>query len=177
MHKIQMDKASPKNVTGLPSWSSSEKQAVSSSAFRTAVKMPTTRSIIDLPSSFQLFQRGVFISAEISVKNGEDRISNCWLTLKVRLDLKDSTGKPFIAYRKYNYAETGKGRSSIVRDYQDWIGKQLTLNELWAFDPKKFTMGRKVVVELEVRRRGSHFEFWIKSFHPRTLLNLATAGK
>ena len=127
----------------------------------------STGCIKELPDSFRFFHRGVFsgIAIESDTKSESEFIR---LKVTVTLEAKDSKGVPFIAEKTYNFHPDGHGRNAVVKDYQAWTGKKLTNADLWVFDPRKFTIGKPVSVEVEVRGGRGAYRLYIKKFRPPT---------
>lgn len=137
-----------------------------------------TQSHID-PRVFQLadeFYPGVIREVNRNTFNHSGCQSH-FLSVIVELNAKDKSGQPLIAERAYNFSVNGHGRKFVVRDYQSIVGRDLTSEEIWRFDPSKIQVGLPVTARLDFQRSqyGDSELLPIRSFHQpnETMANLS----
>jgi hypothetical protein len=102
----------------------------------------------------------------ITQESGKDKLGKDYSTLKVPVILaaKDPEGKPYKVEKIYNLL--GRGVREFQADFLSWTGRQLTDEELDAFNAEAEMNGKPVIVELSHRKQGKTIVADIEKFLP-----------
>jgi hypothetical protein len=103
---------------------------------------------------------------DITQESGKDKLGKDFSTLKVPVTLaaKDPQGKPYQVEKIYNLL--GRGVRDFKEDFYSWTGRQLTDEELDAFNAETEMKGKPVIVELSHRKQGKTIVAEIEKFLP-----------
>ena len=102
----------------------------------------------------------------VTQESGKDKLGKDYSTLKVPVILaaKDPDGKAYQVEKTYNLL--GRGVREFQADFLSWSGRQLTDEELDAFNAETEMNGKPVIVELSHRKQGKTIVADIEKFLP-----------
>ena len=111
----------------------------------------------------------------ITQESGKDKLGKDYSILKVPVILaaKDPDGKAYQVEKTYNLL--GRGVREFQADFLSWSGRQLTDEELDAFNAESEMNGKSVIVELSHRKQGKMIVADIDKFLPVPAAAQATA--
>jgi len=107
---------------------------------------------------------GVF--REITLESGTDAggLEYSRLQIAIELQAKDSSDKPYRVAKEYNLL--GRGLATFRKDYSNWSGRQLTDDDLVAFDADAQMKDKPVVVDVDHRSDGKKVTMVAGEFYP-----------
>ena len=84
----------------------------------------------------------------------------------VQLEAPDPSGKNYQVKKTYNLL--GRGFAAFSKDFESWMGRPLTQDEIEGFDPDALIKGKRVVCAIAHRKDGKEIVPVIKAFLPAT---------